>query len=160
MTTTASGKIAEVLFENSLESYEEQTMLIDKTDVFTPESGTMQNSNNVIWRPVQQHAPILTGFDLAGQEQEIIEETYPAVLEDPKNDFVKQRIDQVRDKTFWERRGKASGMQQATELNKSIAGLIASSGSLFYRDNSTSGFNFISESQAILNERQGAMTRR
>lgn len=160
MSTTASGKIAEVLFEKSLDSYEAQTMLIDKTDVFTPESGTMQNSNNVIWRPVQQHAPILTGFDLTGQEQEIIEETYPAVLEDPKNDFVKQRIDQVRDMNFWERRGTESGKQQATELNKSIAGLIASSGSLYYRDNSTSGFDFISEAQAILNERQGAVTRR
>lgn len=155
-----SGKIAEVLFENVLETYEEQNQLIDKTDVFTPDAGTMQNSDNVIWRPVEQHAPILEGFDLDGQEQGIIEETYPAVLGEPKNDFVQQRIDQMRDMRFWERRGQASGRQQATELNSSIANLIRNSGSLHYRSDATSGFDFISEGQAILNERQGKHTDR
>lgn len=160
MSTTSAGKIAEVLFENALDTYEEQTMLVDKTDVFTPDSGSMQNSGNVVWRPVQQHAPILEGFDLTGQEQEIIEETYPAILGNPKNDFVQQRIDNLRDTTFWERRGKESGKQQATELNKGIANLITNAGSLFYRSNVTSGFDFIAEGQAIMNERQGYHSRR
>jgi len=156
----STGKIAEVLFENALETYEEQNQLVQKTDAFTPDSGDMQNANNVIWRPVEQHAPILTGFDLTGEEQEIIEETYPSVLGDPKNDLVQQRIDQMRDTRFWERRGKASGRQQATELNKSIANLIKNSGSLFYRSNAASGYDFIAEGQAILNERQGKHTER
>jgi hypothetical protein len=160
MTTLASGKIAEVLFENALDTYEDQTMLVDKTDVFTPDPGSMQNSNNVIWRPVQQHAPVIEGWDLSGQEQEIIEETYPAVLGDPKNDFVQQRIDNLRDSTFWERRGKQAGKQQATNLNTGIANLIKNSGSLFYRSNATSGFDFISEAQALMNERQGHHTNR
>ncbi|HIB77423.1 MAG TPA: hypothetical protein EYO58_07360 [Flavobacteriales bacterium] len=56
--TTQAGKIAEVMFESVLDTYEDQTMLVDKTQVFTPESGTMQNAGNVIWRPVEQHAPI------------------------------------------------------------------------------------------------------
>ncbi len=156
----STGKIAEVLFENALKTYEEQNQLVKKTDVFKPDSGTMQNSNNVIWRPVQQHAPILEGWDLTGQEQEIIEETYPAVLDLPKGDLVQQRVDQMRDARFWEKRGKASGMQQASELNKSIANLIKNSGSLHYRSNTASGYDFISEGQAILNERQGAHTER
>jgi len=157
---TSSGKIAEVLFENQLETYEEQTMLVDKTMVFNPDGGDMQNAGNVIWRPTEQHAPIIEGWDLTGQEQEIIEETYPAFLGTPKNDFVQQRVDDLRDMTFWERRGKEAGRQQATELNKSIASMIATSGSLFYRNNDTSGFDFISEGQAIMNERQGAETDR
>jgi hypothetical protein len=160
MSTLASGKIAEVLFENALETYEDQTMLVDKTDVFTPNPGTMQNSGNVIWRPVQQHAPVIEGWDLAGLEQEIIEETYPAILGLPKNDFVQQRIDNLRDSTFWERRGKQAGKQQATELNTGLAALIKNSGSLYYRSNDTSGFDFIAEGQAIMNERQGAHTNR
>lgn len=155
-----AGKIAEVLFENALETYEEQNQLVNKTDVFTPDSGDMQNSNNVIWRPVEQHAPVIEGWDLTGQEQDIIEETYPAVLDLPKNDLVQQRVDQMRDMRFWERRGKASGKQQATELNSSIANLIKNSGSLHYRSNTASGFDFLSEGQAILNERQGKHTER
>lgn len=156
----STGKIAEVLFENALDTYEEQNQLVKKTDVFTPDSGDMQNANNVIHRPVEHHAPIIEGFDLTGQEQGIIEETYPAVLGDPKNDFVQQRVDQLRTTLFWERRGRASGKQQATELNKSIANLVKNGGSLHYRSNVASGFDFISEGQAILNERQGTHTER
>ncbi len=150
-----SGKIAEVLFENQLMSYEEQNQLIKKTDVFKPDPGMYQNAGNFIWRPVEQHAPIIEGWDLSGQEQDIIEETYPAVLGTPKNDFVQQRVDNLRDMTFWERRGRASGKQQATELNTSIANLIRNQGSLHYRSDATNGFNFIGEAQAIMNERQG-----
>lgn len=157
---TSAGKIAEVMFESVLDTYEDQTMLVDKTQVFTPEAGTMQNSGNVIWRPVEQHAPIITGWDLTGQEQDIIEETYPATLGTPKNDFVKQRIDDVRDMEFWRRRGKKSGSQQATELNKSIANLVNNVGTMYYESNSASGFDFISEGQALMNERQGAETQR
>ena len=149
-----TGKIVEVLFENALDTYEDQTQLVEMTNVFQPEAGTMQNAGNFVWRPKQQHAPIIEGWDLTGQETGIIEETYPAVLGTPKNDFVKQRADDLRDVTFWERRGKRSGRQQATELNTSIANLIKNTGSLFYRSNATSGYSFISEGQAILNERQ------
>ena len=149
-----TGKIAEVLFENALETYEDQTQLVEMTTVFEPNAENMQNAGNFVWRPVQQHAPILTGWDLTGQETGIIEETYPAVLGTPKNDFVEQRADDLRDMTFWERRGRQSGRQQATELNTAIANLIKNTGSLFYRSDATSGYNFIAEGQAILNERQ------
>lgn len=157
---SSTGKIAEVLFEQALETYEDQTMMIDKAQVFTPEGGTMQNAGNVIWRPTDHHAPILDGWDLTGQEQDIIEQTYPAYLGTPKNDFVKQRADDLRDTQFWEKRGRASGRQQANELNKSLANLIKNTGSLFYRSNAANGFDFISEAQAIMNERQGYATTR
>lgn len=152
MATT--GKIVEVLFENAIETYEHQMMLLDLCDFVQPNEVQMQNADNVIWRPVQQHAPVISGWDLTGEEQEIIEETYPAILETPKNDFPQQRADQMRDMRFWERRGKESGKRQATELNKSIATRVAIQGSLFYRSNATSGYNFIAEAQAVMNERQ------
>ncbi len=153
MATT--GKIVEVLFESTLETYEHQEALLDKVDFWQPDPGSMQNSGNFVWRPVQQHAPIITGFDLTGQEQEIIEETYPAILGTPANDFVEQRADDLRTTQFWERRGRESGKQQATELNRAIASAIAVQASLFSRSNATSGYDFIAEGQAIMNERQG-----
>lgn len=156
----STGKIVEVFFENALETYEHQDMILDKVDFFQPDPGDMQNSNNFVWRPVQQHAPIISGFDISGQEQEIIEETYPAVLGTPENDFVSQRADDLRTTLFWERRGKQSGMQQATQLNKAVAQAIATQGSMFYRSSASSGYDFISEGQAIMNERQGYHSQR
>lgn len=150
----STGKIVEVMFENAKETYEHQMQLLNLTMYEQPDPVTLQNAGNVIWRPGQQHAPIIEGFDLSGLETDIIEETYPSILGTPKNDFVQQRADDLRDLRFWERRGKQSGKRQATELNKLIASAVAVQGSLFYRSNATSGYDFIAEGQAMQNERQ------
>lgn len=152
MATT--GKIALVLFEKTKETYEQQMQMLPLTMYEQPEAGDMQNSQNFIWRPVQQHAPIIDGFDLTGLETDIIEETYPAVLGTPKNDFIQQRADDMRTTTFWERRGEQSGKRQATELNKQIASAVALQGSLFFTYSGTSGYEFIANGQALMNERQ------
>lgn len=167
MATT--GKIAEVLFEKALETYEHQTQMLSLVSRFEPDSGDMQNSSvggqntgsfggGVVWRPTSQHAPIIEGWDMTGNETGIIEETYPAILTPPKNDIVKQTADDLRDMQFWERRGEQSGKRQATELNKIIAQAVALQGSLFYEydlsDNANSGFKAIATAQALMNERQ------
>ncbi len=150
----STGKIAEVMFEKTKETYEHQMQMLDLTYFHQPAAGTMQNTGNFVWYPVQQHAPIITGWDLTGSETGIIEETYPALLGTPSNDFVRMRADDLRDTRFWERRGVQSGKRQATELNRLIAQAIVTQGSLFYRSNATSGYDFIAEAQAIMNERE------
>lgn len=152
MATT--GKIAEVMFEKTKETYEHQMQLLNLTMFEKPDPAKMQNANNVVWYPTQQHAPIIEGFDLTGEETGIIEETYPSILGTPKNDFISQRADDLRDQRFWERRGEQSGLRQATELNKQIAAAVTLQGSLFYRSDVTSGYDFIAEGQALQNERQ------
>jgi hypothetical protein len=149
-----TGKIAVVLFEKTKETYEHQMQLLPLVEYEEPDPGNMQNANNIVWRPVQQHAPVIEGWDLTGLETDIIEETYPSQLGTVKNDFIKQRIDDMRDLRFWERRGKESGKRQATELNKLIAQAVALQGSLFYRSDAVSGYDFIAEAQAMMNERQ------
>lgn len=150
----STGKIAEVMFEKAKDTFEQQDMLLNLTEFHEPDAAGLQNSGNVVWYPVEQHAPVIDGWDLTGTETGIIEETYPAVLGTPTNDFIRQRVDDLRDVRFWEKRGVASGRRQAAELNKSIANAIALQGSIFYRSNATSGYDFISEAQALMNERQ------
>ena len=148
------GKKIQMLFDSTVDTYEHQMQMLSLTTLFKPGDADMQNSGDVVWRQVQQHAPIIQGWDLTGLETEIIQETYPAVLNLPTNDIFKQRADAVRDLSFWEKRGKQSGLRQATELNKGIANAIIDSGSLFYSTNATSGFDAIAEGEAILDERQ------
>lgn len=151
-----TGKIAEVMFENAKETYEHQMQMLPLVMFEEPDGGQMQNSGNIIWRPRQQHAPIIEGWDLTGEETGIIEETYPAVLGTPKNDYVRQRIDDMRTETFWKRRGVQSGLRQATELNQTLAEAVALQGSLFYRfnRNGANGYEFLGQAQTIMNERQ------
>lgn len=154
MATLTAGKIAVVIFENFLETFESEEMLLDKVDHWVPDAQNMQNADNFIWRTVQQHAPVLTGWDLSGQEQGIIQETYPAVLGTPTGDLPELRADNMRDTKFWEDRGRASGMRQASYLNSAIASAMAVQGSLHIRSNTSSGYNFVATGQAIMNERQ------
>ena len=156
----STGKVAEVMFEKALETHEHQMDMLDMTDFHQPDGGSMQNTGNFIWYPVEQHAPVISGWDLSGQETGIIEETYPALLGTPSNDYVKMRADDMRTTRFWENRGVESGKKQASVLNLAIATAIATQGSMFYRSNVTSGYEFIAEAQAIMNERQGKSTQR
>ena len=157
MATLTTGKAAEVLFENAVETHEHQMSLLPLVDFFEPDSGDMQNAGNFIWRPAQQHAPVISGWDMTGSETGVIEETYPAVLGTPSNDIIELRADDMRNPGFWERRGKESGRKQSTTLNKAIATAIYNTGSLFYQTNATSGYDAIAEAQTILNERQKLM---
>ena len=154
MAALNSGKIAEVIFGEYLKTHEEQTQILGLVDSFTAAPGTLQNSNNFVWRPWQQHRPVLNGWDLTGQAQGIIEETYPAVLGTPTNDYISLRADDLRDMTFWERAGRESALKQAATLNKSVATAISQQGSLAYRTNVTSGFGYVAQAQAIMDERQ------
>lgn len=152
MATT--GKTAILMLEKAMETHEHQMDMLSLTAFEEPKGGEMEISENWIWRPYQQHAPLISGWDLTSSETDIIEETYPAVLGTPSNDFVEQRADKMRTQIFWERRAKESGRKQASALNQAIASAIAKQGSLFVRSNATSGYPFIAEAQALMNERQ------
>lgn len=158
MATT--GKTVEIYFENVLETIDDQDMMVDMVDFFEPNSADLQNSGNVLWRPVEQQSAILDGWDLTGQENDIIQETYPAILGTPKNTFIKQRADEMRDIQFWKKQGMRDGRQQAVEVNTAIANAIRTQGAQFYRSNVTSGYDFVAEAQALLNEQQRAMSDR
>ncbi len=95
-----------------------------------------------------------TGWDLTGNEDDIIEEEYPSFLQDPQNVLVTLRADDMRDMRFWERNGRRAGRQQIVTQNTAIANAIVTQGSQFYQSNVTSGFDYISEAQALLNEEQ------
>ena len=151
----STAKAIEVLYENAIDQYQQRTHMLNLTMHFTPDPGDFQNSNNIIWRPLEQHAPIKEGWDLTGSFGDVIEQYYPATVETPKNDAWELRADDMRDMRFWERRGRASGRRQATFLNRRVAQLIVETGTLFYRlTSSTQGFNFVSEAASLMDERQ------
>lgn len=154
MSTLTTAKTIEVLFENTLETFEHQDALLDKVDFVKPDAAKMQNAGDFYWETVNQRAVRQTGWDMTGLETEIIKETYPINLGTPWNDVVEQPVYELRDKQFWEERGKEGGRELAQGLNTDIASAIKKQGSLYYRNNATSGYDFIAEAQAMMNERQ------
>jgi len=156
----STGKIARVMLESAMETKEHQMDMLGMTTFHQPDGGGMQNQGNFIWYPVEPHRPLISGWDLSGQETGIIEETYPALLGTPSNDYIKMRADDMRTEQYWQNNAAESKRKQATELNRLIASAIAVQGTMFYRSNVTSGYEFIAQAQAIMNERQGKTTER
>lgn len=154
MAALTTGKAVELFCENFVETHEEQTQMLDLVSRFEMDGGAAQRAGNFVWRGVQQHAPIISGWDLTGQATGIIQETYPAQLGTPNNDLVELRADDLRDSFFWTERGKESAKKQASELNKQVSNTVLNTGSLFIRTNTTSGFNFVAGAQTLMDERQ------
>ena len=147
-------KIIEAYMENAVETYEAQDMMLNMVERIEPDAAKLENAGNVVWSPVEQHRPVIAGWDVSGSEQEIIEEMYPQVLGTPQNDLIEQRLDKVRDLQYWKRAGKASGIRQAATLNKTIADAVLNQGAIFYRSDAAGGYEFVAEAQTLMNERQ------
>jgi len=148
---TAKTLIA--FYDKALEQLNKDTTMARRVQVDTVDGASLQNANNIYWRNVEQQSPVIEGWDLSGQETEIIEQAYPLQLSDPRNDFVKIRVDELRDEGFMERRVRASSAKLSADQNSRIADLVASTGTL-YSESSSAGFDFVAEADTIMTERQ------
>ena len=148
-----TAKTLVAFFDKAMEQLNADNSLAKTVDVDTQSGVTLQNSNNIYWKPVEQQAPIINGWDLTGEETDIIEQNYPLLLDLPKNDFFHMRADDLRDKRFMERRAIASAKKLSADQNKRIADLVASTGTMYYQS-ATAGFDFVAEADALMTERQ------
>lgn len=150
----STTKIVTAMLDAAVETHNKQQQLIELVTTENPDPGDLQNSGNFYWKPIQQHSPVISGWDVSSATTDIIEESCPYLLGTPSNDVVRQRADDMRDQRYWERRGKEAGLKQAAYLNQSIASAIATQAGIAYRSNVTSGWDFIGLAQAMMNERQ------
>jgi hypothetical protein len=150
------AKAITVLFDSVLDQMGEELQMAKTASVFKPDPAMLQNSNNVLWRPVEQQAPVKTGFDMTGLFGNVIELSYPAVLGTPENDAFSVNASDFRDPQFVKRRGQASAKRLFAAVNQKIATTVRDTGSLFYRKSLTAanGYSFIAEADSLMTERQ------
>ena len=139
-------------YDDALKQLNDDFTYASRVDVDSIEPGRLQNANDIYWRNVEQQRPIIEGWDLTGQETGTIEQGYPLQLEDPKNDFMEYRIDDLRDRGFMSRAAMASAKKQNSYLNKRIAEVVANTGTLTY-ESSSAGFDFVAEADTLMTER-------
>src|SRR5690554_803893 len=147
-----SLKTVVAFFDDVLQQMNDDFTYAGLVDVDTINPGTMQNANDIYWRNVEQQRPIIEGRDLTGLETSTIEQGYPLRLEAPKNDFMEYNIQNLRDEGFMRRAAVASAKKQNAYLNKRIAELVASTGTLTY-ESSAAGFDFVAEADTLMTER-------
>jgi hypothetical protein len=155
MATLSATKIVATYLGAAVESYESQQSMLPLVKVINDvDPATLQNGNNTIWRKVVQQGASIPGFDLTGLETGIISQGYSAYLGTPENTFVGLRVDDLRDLSYIRDQAEVDGKKRASVLNKAITDTISTTGSMAYRSNVTSGFDFVSLAQAGMNKRQ------
>ena len=160
MATLTSGKAVEIMAETFIDTFKDQTSLIELCKSVRVDKSSLQNAGNSIWRPVRQRSASIAGTDLTGQQQGVIKQMYQATLGTPDNDLVELSVTDIRDESYFRERGEEAATQRATNLNQAIANLIKNTGSLTYRDNSTSGLGFIGKGKNIMDKLQIAKGKR
>lgn len=151
-----TGKTVEVIFEKAYDTFEDQDTMLDMVTVSEANPSDMQDAGNTIWKTVKQQRAIQEGWDMTGKKTGILQETYPCVLGEPQNDVVQLRADDRRHAKFWEDSAEQGAIQQGVVLNSALATAIKNQGSLYYRSNATSGWDFITEADVIMTERENA----
>lgn len=149
----STGKILVTMFDKIVKQMDENDIYTRLMDVDSITPDRMQNASNVFWRPVEQQRPEIDGWNLTGLETGVIEQYYPLTLLTPKNDFIQMRVDDLRDEGFMNRAVRSSVSNLQSAMNKRIAELVPSTGSLYYESNAT-GYNFVAEADTIMTERQ------
>jgi hypothetical protein len=140
-------------FDEVLETYEKENNVLDLVSFYEPDAADMQNGGNVITRPVDQQRPVISGWDLSAEDNEIIQEAYFAYLGTPVGDLIKERADYMRDPKYLMDAARVSAQKQAAYLNSQIMSSVSTVGSLFIRSAATSGYDFIAEGKALMDER-------
>lgn len=141
------------LYDKAVEQLNNDFTYASRVEVDTIPGGQLQNANNIYWRNVEQQAPVISGFDLTGEETTIIEQGYPLRLQDPRNDFFQLRVDELRDARAMEKRGMAGAKRLNADMNKRIADLVAATGTMYY-ETGTTDFDFVAEADTLMTERQ------
>ena len=75
-----------MFFDQVIDGFEAMTTMSDNANLLTVDSATQQNSSDVIWRPEEQYARIVSGLDVSAVDGDVIELAVPAPLDTIDND--------------------------------------------------------------------------
>jgi len=149
---TAKNIVA--FYDEACKQMSDNQVFASQMDVITKSGSMMQNAQNTYWESVEQQAPIVSGFDLSSTTPgDIIQQAYPLTVNAPRNDWFTIRAEELRDRSFMEKRAMAGSRKLSSDANKQAADLVASTGSLYY-ETASADFDFVAEADALMTERQ------
>jgi hypothetical protein len=145
-----------ILWDQLLESFDSNNIMSRKVNVFEPDSGTMQNSNDVFHRPMPQIGKIVDGLNIPDAEfNDVIEMVVPSPLNNIRNDAFSLNALELRDERHMQRRAMGSAQKIAARINTDIANLVANTGTLVVaQSNAISRYNDVAECEALMDEQE------
>jgi len=77
--------------------FSELSIFQEKAQKYEPDPATMSRSSNIYWKPLQQNGNPQDGWDLTGQEDDVLELSISGSLGEPTSTYRTLRMDEMRD---------------------------------------------------------------
>lgn len=101
----------------------------DVAQLYNPPGADLQRSANTWFKPIEQQARDISGWDITGSEDGVLELSIGGSLGDPDNTFFKLRADDMRDERSYRRRIRANALRLAGKVEQDGLQLAAQQGS-------------------------------
>lgn len=135
----SEGALVTYALDEIVETLSVINTMTDMAQHYAPPGAELQRSANSYWKPIEQQARDVDGWDLAGEEGGVIELSVSGSLGDPSNTYFELRADDMRDERSYRRRIRANAMRLAGKVEQDGLLKAATQGSFAVTNTATMG---------------------
>lgn len=114
----SEGSLVTYALDEIIETFEVLDTFTSMAQLYNPPGASLQRSANSWFKPIEQQARSIDGWDITGEEGGVLELSIGGSLGDPSNTFFKLRADDMRDERSYRRRIKANVLRLAGEVEE------------------------------------------
>lgn len=112
------GALVTYALDEIVETLSVISTFTDMGQTYNPPGAELQRSANSYWKPIEQQARDVSGWDVTGEDGGVIELSINGSLGVPDNAFFSLRADDLRDERSYRRRFKANAMRLAGKVEQ------------------------------------------
>lgn len=153
----------ETYFKETIKSFDALNLAAGTVGKYKPDAGSLQNTGQTFYRPVQMFTEVQDGRDLTGNEKDLTELTVPSTLTDNhlRNVYFKLTGTELNNERLRERAAKATALQLSAKLDTMVANQIVSDATLVVvNSGNIDSYDDLSEAESIMIEQQSDMGER
>lgn len=142
-----------VAFEEMLEGFEDQLIMVETASVYRAPDSVMERAGDIIWRPQPYIAQSFDGMDQTSNFQQFTQLSVPATLGYSKSVPWTMDANELRDALQEGRLYDSAKQKLSSDINRAVLDVAALQGSLVVkRTSAAAGFDDVALCDAIMNE--------
>jgi hypothetical protein len=147
------AQIVEEYFEQTLEGFDVNTVISNRTKKYTPSATDMQRAGNAFWRPQPYILQVQDGFETTtDNDQDLIQLSVPSKLSNRGNIQYKLDIEELRDPLNLSDASKAAQMALASHVDTTIANVVANTGSLVISSPNALNWDLVANADSVMSK--------
>lgn len=147
------AQVVEEYFEQTVEGFDVNTVIANRTRKYTPSAVEMQRAGNEFWRPQPYILQVDSGFTTTeSSDQDLIQLSVPAKLSHRGNIQYNLDIEELRDPLNLTEASKAAQMALAAHVDTTVANVVANTGSLVISSRNSLNWDLVAAADSVMSK--------